>query len=30
VIKKTTILAVRLPSIPNNKIFTKKISKKKK
>lgn len=28
VIKKTTILAVRLPSIPNNKIFTKKINNK--
>jgi mannose-6-phosphate isomerase-like protein (cupin superfamily) len=29
VIKRTTILAVRLPSIPNNKIFTKKVFKKK-
>ena len=27
VIKKTTILAVRLPSVPNNKIFTKKLKK---
>ena len=27
VIKKTTILAVRLPSIPNNKIFLKKNEK---
>jgi mannose-6-phosphate isomerase-like protein (cupin superfamily) len=29
VIKKTTILAVRLPSIPNNKIFTKNIKNEK-
>ncbi len=29
VIKKTTILAVRLPSIPNNKIFTNILNKKK-
>ena len=27
VIKKTTILAVRLPSVPNNKIFTKNLKK---
>ena len=29
VIKKTTILAVRLPSVPNNKIFLKNLKKKK-
>lgn len=30
VIKKTTILAVRLPSVPNNKIFTKNLKNLKK